>query len=199
MKNYFYLVHQILENIELRPLIYISERPKRGKPHHKRNGIYFMYEKSETFQIEGVEKNRIVYVGINIKDGRLYERLRQYTNTEHFPPLKQKIERALCAKDDKTCVPSSEVNKYFINNITCRILCLPSTRYAERLEQKIVPLLAECSSELVSPKWLGLNINQPFGIWNAHYSKKPCMLGDQDIDILAEAVESQVRTNNLNS
>ena len=189
--SHYFAIHELLNQLPPEPIEVQVKRPHhRRRPRVRYNGIYFMYQQDETFKFGDKTYERIVYVGI----GNLKSRLNDYARINVFPPLKQKIERALAAQKGVLldAITPQEVDDYVKSNFTRRILRISSADEAQKWERTIIPTVAQYSADFISRNWLGRWADLPYGILNTEYTSWPLTLQDKDLLELSELIKTKL-------
>jgi hypothetical protein len=199
-KLHYLKIHEILNRLpsqRIEPQIKVPHIGRR--PQSKANGIYFMFEEGEIITYEHNRFDRIVYVGINEKEGNFQKRLDGYTKIDWFPPLKVKVQLALSNLRGVSldAITPFEVFTHVNNNFKRRILPLSSANEAIQWEDKIVPIIARYSSEFASRNWLGKMAQLPYNIWNTKKTSWPLVLKDQDLLELSKIVDTFLQESEL--
>lgn len=144
------------------------------------NGIYFFYQKGETFKYGRRTYQRIVRVGINDVDGNFANRLRQHYQHRGASSFRDHLYDALSNTNQGWKRRSEDrqlscVTDYLESNFWFRIIALPSAKRAKFWERKIISTIAPYSSQHATRDWLGLWANNEnvslYGLWNSEYTK----------------------------
>ena len=117
--------------------------------HKFKNGIYIVFDKNE----EAHDGDRIVYVGINKKSGRLTERLCNHfsrQSADHL--LRKKIGECFSSTGNKK---KQKVSDYIEKNLSFAVIEMDNEKERSEFESRIISTIASCTECEPSNSWLG--------------------------------------------
>ena len=172
--EYYHQIHDIVY-----PLMWF-QRPEAAMTFATDNGIYFFYQRGETYEYHGKIYDRIVRVGINTHEGNFRKRLRTHYQPRGASIFRNHIEDALINERPewyqmgKTRTLEA-VTAYLKDEFWFRLISLPSAKEGADWERKIIQTIAPYSYQFSSDHWLGHRAKkgvQSFGLWNIQHTKK---------------------------
>ena len=121
-----------------------------------RNGVYIMFEKGEKFG----DIDRIVRIGINREDYRLFDRLKSHylgtcKNSVFREHIGNSLANPLCPLHKDGTDLETQISEYIQNNISFSLIPIRDKKQREQLESMLIATVNKSDECIASDNWLG--------------------------------------------